>query len=255
MKQKIITGAILAATLGPALYLGGYFFLAVVVVFLSLGSREISFIFEPAWPKSMILVTLVIIMLFYIAPFQYIFLLIIGVLSLMFVFKILFNWFTIEDGALWFLLLMIVGVSIHGLSVIFSYGSLAILYVAVATYMTDTAAYFIGMRFGRHKLAPMISPNKTIEGAIGGWVFGALLALVYSIVLLDGTFDLTLLLIVSLIMPIVGQLGDLAFSSIKRHKDIKDFGTIFPEHGGVLDRIDSLLFNFMFFYAIIVLFV
>jgi phosphatidate cytidylyltransferase len=149
---------------------------------------------------------------------------------------------------------MIVGLSIHGIAVISTYGSLAILYVAITTYMTDTAAYFVGMRFGKHKLAPSVSPNKSIEGAIGGWLFGSLLALVYAILLLEGTFNINLLLVASLIMPVFGQLGDLAFSAIKRFKNIKDFGTLFPEHGGVLDRIDSLLFNFMVFYSLLVLF-
>lgn len=253
MKQKIITGAILAFTLGPALYLGGYVFLAVVLLFLAVGSREISSLFEPTWPKWMIIITFLFIMSFYIAPLSYLILIIIALISSIFVFIVVFDWFKIEEAALWFLIVMIVGLSVHSISEIVVIGSLTILYVAIATYMTDTAAYFVGIRFGRHKLS-VISPNKSIEGAIGGWVFGSLTALVYAIVLLESTFDLNLLLIASLIMPMVGQLGDLAFSAIKRHKQIKDFGTVFPEHGGVLDRIDSLLFNFLFFYSLLVIF-
>jgi phosphatidate cytidylyltransferase len=251
MKQKIITGAILTAVFGPALYMGGPVFMVVVAVFVAIGSREISSIFEPKWPKWMMAVVLTIIVGFALTPTQYLFATVVATLFLIFVFTVVFDWFEIADGSLLFILLMILGLGVNGVLAVLGYGSLAILYVAVATYMTDTAAYFVGVRFGKHKLAPTVSPNKSIEGAIGGWVMSSLISLVYAALILANKFDMNILVVTSLLMPVVGQLGDLAFSSIKRHFNIKDFGTIFPEHGGVLDRIDSLLFNFMFFYVVL----
>lgn len=251
MKQKIITGAILAAVLGPALYMGGPVFMVVVAIFVAIGSREISSIFEPKWPIWMTAVILAIIVGFALTPNQYLFAIVVGTLFLVFAFTVVFDWFDIADGALLFILLMIVGLGVNGVLSVLEYGSLAILYVAVSTYMTDTAAYFVGTRFGKHKLAPTVSPNKSIEGAVGGWLMSSLVSLVYATLLLSSKFDMSILVITSLTMPIIGQLGDLAFSSIKRHINVKDFGTLFPEHGGVLDRIDSLLFNFMFFYVVL----
>lgn len=254
MKQKIITGAILAATLGPALYLGGPLFLAVVAIFVAIGSREISAIFEPKWPKWMTLVILVIIVGFSLIPTKFLFAMVVATIFTFFILTIMFDWFNISDGSVLFILLIVLGLGVHGILAVFNYGSLAILYVAVSTYMTDTAAYFVGVRFGKHKLAPTVSPNKTIEGAVGGWVMSSLVSLVYASLLLASRFDMIILVITSLLMPVVGQLGDLAFSSIKRHIHLKDFGSLFPEHGGVLDRIDSLLFNFMFFYVVLLVF-
>ncbi len=251
MKQKIITGAILAFTLGPALYLGGWVFLVVAAIFIALGSREISSIFEPKWPKWMTIVILALIVGFYFTPSSYIFVAVMVLLFIVFGFTIFVDWFDVHEGAMLFILLIIVGLSVNGIFAVFEYGSLAILYVAVTTYMTDTMAYFVGIKFGKHKLAPSVSPKKTIEGAIGGWVFASLISLVYANLLLVNKFDMSLLIIASLLMPVIAQLGDLSFSAIKRYYQIKDFGTIFPEHGGVLDRIDSLLFNFMFFFVLL----
>ena len=146
---------------------------------------------------------------------------------------------------------MIITLSVQGVNTVNTYGSLAILYVAVSTYVTDTAAYFTGMFFGKHKLAPRISPNKTIEGALGGWIVSSAVSFAYAIYVIPGRFPLELVVIASVLMPLISQLGDLAFSSFKRYFKVKDFGHLFPEHGGVLDRIDSLLFNFMFFNTLL----
>lgn len=254
MKKKIITGLILALTLGPAIYFGGYIFFAVILIFMFFGAREIQAMFKPKWPLWMAYLTFGFLMAFYLIPPNYLMLLIINSMLMLFILKIRFEWFEIDDGAFWFLLLMIVGLGIHSISFIIQYDTLVILYVAFATYGTDSFAYLVGMRFGKHKLAPTISPNKSIEGAVGGYVFGFLISFIYALIFLRGYLNFNIYIIGSLLMPIVGQIGDLAFSSIKRIKHIKDFGELFPEHGGVLDRIDSLLFNVMFFYAIVILF-
>ena len=115
-------------------------------------------------------------------------------------------------------------------------------------FLPDTGAYFAGRAFGKHKLAPKVSPKKTVEGAIGGVVFCTLSFVVFGLLynrfwLADGDEAIPLLAmaIVGFIVSIVSQIGGLSLSLLKRKYGIKDFGKIFPGHGGVLDRFDSVL--------------
>ena len=118
----------------------------------------------------------------------------------------------------------------------------------VGAWVTDTFAYFTGMLLGKHKLIPDVSPKKTVEGAVGGVVFCTLsfvgFGLLYNhLWVADGEKSIPLLAmaIVGFIVSIVSQIGDLSLSLLKRKYGIKDFGKIFPGHGGVLDRFDSVL--------------
>lgn len=108
----------------------------------------------------------------------------------------------------------------------------------------DAGAYFIGVKFGKHKLAPVISPNKTIEGALGGLASGMVAMLVYAVILdwpLQFDVNYGIAILYGLLGGLVGELGDLCFSVIKRQTGIKDYGNLIPGHGGVLDRFDSIL--------------
>lgn len=108
----------------------------------------------------------------------------------------------------------------------------------------DAGAYFIGVRFGKHKLAPVVSPNKTIEGALGGMAVGILSMLLYTFILdVPLKFDVSYgaAIVYGVLGCLVGELGDLCFSVIKRQTGIKDYGNLIPGHGGVLDRFDSIL--------------
>lgn len=111
----------------------------------------------------------------------------------------------------------------------------------VATWSTDTAAYFVGMNLGRRKLAPVLSPKKTVEGAAGGVAGSILAALLVG--LLAPRMAVYHYVILGLLVGIIGQVGDLFESALKRMAGIKDSGAIIPGHGGVLDRFDSLLFT------------
>ena len=117
-----------------------------------------------------------------------------------------------------------------------------VLLAVLAIMSTDAAAYAVGRLLGTHQLAPSVSPNKTIEGAIGGWIggFGAVIAL-DQILNLD--VQLWPLVLLAIVLPILSQLGDLAESMFKRAMDVKDSSNLIPGHGGVLDRLDSLLFG------------
>lgn len=130
------------------------------------------------------------------------------------------------------------------------------IYIILVCVMTDTFAYFCGYLFGRHgrhKINPRISPKKSWEGAIGGTIFGALIPFAITFALPLGYQGLNWwgILLISIILSITAQFGDFTFSAIKRYFKIKDFGKIFPGHGGILDRLDSIFYN-MIVMAIIV---
>lgn len=125
-------------------------------------------------------------------------------------------------------------------------GKFLILIPFIAAWLTDTGAYFTGVLFGRHKLAPVISPKKTWEGALGGILFCMLSFMLYGYIL-NAFFakqpDFSGFLLFAAVLSVIAQIGDLSFSLIKREYSIKDFGTIFPGHGGILDRFDSVIFT------------
>lgn len=112
-------------------------------------------------------------------------------------------------------------------------------------WVTDTFAYFTGRLFGKHKLIPAVSPKKTVEGAIGGAVCCALVAMLYGLVIgkcFDGVSPNYIVLAISgLFIAVVSQIGDLVMSAIKRQYGIKDYGKLLPGHGGLLDRFDSCM--------------
>ncbi len=116
--------------------------------------------------------------------------------------------------------------------------------VFIGAFMTDTFAYFCGVFFGKHKLCPEISPKKTIEGSIGGGLCSVGLVLLYGL-LLDKKFGIDIsyirLGILGVLIAVISQIGDLTASIIKRKYAVKDYGTIFPGHGGILDRLDSII--------------
>ncbi len=119
------------------------------------------------------------------------------------------------------------------------------LLVFVAPWVTDTFAYFCGRLFGRHKLIPSVSPKKTVEGAIGGVIFCIIGCVVYRLVLerigAENLPALWIFAVLGLLISIVSQIGDLIFSLIKRRYGLKDYGVLFPGHGGVLVRFDSVI--------------
>ena len=123
-------------------------------------------------------------------------------------------------------------------------GKYVYILIFIGAWITDIFAYFTGFLFGKHKLIPDVSPKKTVEGSIGG-IFFCLLAFVAFGIITDAFFNtnsnLIYLAIGGVIISVISQIGDLIMSVIKRHYGIKDYGKLFPGHGGVLDRFDSIL--------------
>ncbi len=134
-------------------------------------------------------------------------------------------------------------------------GRILIWFIFIAAWGTDMFAYFTGKKFGKHKFTK-VSPNKSIEGCIGGTV-GAILCMVIYAVVCNNVWNMNInyiyIAIVGLVLSLVGQIGDLAASSIKRYTGIKDFSNLIPGHGGILDRIDSVIFIAPFAYFLLML--
>ena len=113
-----------------------------------------------------------------------------------------------------------------------------------AAWVTDTFAYFCGMLFGKHKLAPVLSPKKTVEGAVGGTFFCVVCIFFYGLILNNYLpVNYPVLAAYGLVCSVVAQFGDIFMSAVKRQYNVKDFSNIMPGHGGVLDRFDSVLFT------------
>ena len=124
-------------------------------------------------------------------------------------------------------------------------GSALVLIPFIAAFASDSMALFAGMMFGKHKLAPKVSPKKTVEGSIGGILGGVLGMVLFRFVLqlaIGHTVSWLWIFATGIVGSLLGQLGDLSFSVIKREYQIKDYGKLLPGHGGVLDRFDSVLF-------------
>jgi len=126
--------------------------------------------------------------------------------------------------------------------------TLLVVLLLLGTCVTDTSAYFVGVTIGKHKLAPEVSPQKSIEGSIAGIIFVTAAVAIYGYYVLNrqieafSNFTIWIYITLGLVCGIISQVGDLAASMLKRHYGVKDFGKIFPGHGGILDRFDSFLF-------------
>ena len=131
-------------------------------------------------------------------------------------------------------------------------GKILLGYIFIASWGTDIFAYCIGKRFGKHKFSK-VSPKKSIEGCIAGTIGATILALIYTLILNKGfSFEYSYIIvgILGIVLSLIGQLGDFSASCIKRYVDIKDYSNLLPGHGGMLDRIDSVLFIAPFAYML-----
>lgn len=120
-------------------------------------------------------------------------------------------------------------------------GQWLLLYLFLVAACTDTFAMIIGCLIGKHKLIPAVSPKKSVEGSIAGSLMGTAIASIYYINII-GDYKVIFVIIMTLVLTVLGQIGDLFYSKIKRENDIKDFSNIMPGHGGILDRLDSFSF-------------
>ncbi len=136
-------------------------------------------------------------------------------------------------------------------------GRILILFNLACSAISDTMAYEVGSRIGKHKLSPVVSPKKSIEGSIAGIISASVSCVVISLVTntyFNTNFNIIIIAIMGAILSVVGQIGDLAASSVKRYCGEKDFSNLIPGHGGILDRFDSIIFIAPILYAFVYFF-
>lgn len=161
--------------------------------------------------------------------------------------------YSVDDALFMMGATLFIGISMNLLILIRNFSLLYIIYIFLITIMTDTFALITGRFIGKHKFAPKISPKKTWEGFFGGALWGTVFGTIFFNTVIDPGVSIIVVILVTLCLSIIGQLGDLVFSAIKRHYGEKDFSNLIPGHGGILDRLDSTIFVVLGFLLFLVI--
>ncbi|WP_019242275.1 MULTISPECIES: phosphatidate cytidylyltransferase [Bacillus] len=259
MKQRIITAVIAAAVFLPIVVYGNFPFVILMFLMATIGLHELFKMHKISAisPSSIIGFLMLWILLI---PTVYSSILedfsitktttfMIGAVLLLIYTVTSKNRFTFDDVGFVLISVLYVAMGFYYIMETRADGLFYVFFVLFTLWATDSGAYFIGRAIGKNKLWPEISPNKTIEGALGGVCAALLVALLFSI-FTSIDENLVKLLLMSVVIAIFGQLGDLVQSAFKRHYGVKDSGNLLPGHGGILDRTDSWLFVFPILHLI-----
>lgn len=252
MKQRVITGTVLVLIAVVAFGIGNALLKILLALVLIMAMHEIYQLRDDIGPVEEILYDILFVILFALYDTSYLFKpwAYPSLLMILLTLAIIFQKPKLDSLCLVYTFGLVITGGLHALMALSAnLGFHAVAFLFLATYGCDTGAYFTGMLIGKTKLTP-ISPKKTVEGALGGMLAGVALAFVYELIFPLPDMGLAPWLI-ALIFTITGQLGDLAFSLVKRNYHIKDYSNLLPGHGGVLDRLDSLLFNALTFAVIL----
>lgn len=149
--------------------------------------------------------------------------------------------FSFDDAGVLILGMLYIGMGFNAFIQARAVGFTTLLYGMLIVWLTDSGAYIFGRQFGKHKLAPKVSPNKTIEGSVLGTIFATVILAIYLLFFHVGYDNYFMMVLATLLLSIFGQFGDLIESALKRYYGVKDSGRILPGHGGILDRFDSML--------------
>lgn len=250
MEKRIISAIIMIIAFVPFLIFGGYAYLILggilgIVALWELTRHEKNI---PNYMKALSFIVCILLITYQYDSLKYYDIINYPVLVSMFFiysFSIIINKkikkYNYKDSLWLFGVTLMIGVMFNGFVKLRTIGLYQVIYCLLIATMTDTFALFGGKLFGKNKLCEEISPNKTVEGSVIGSLFGTIIATLFYYFFI-GDLNIGLLIPLTFILTIFDQIGDLFFSSIKRYHGIKDFSDIIPGHGGILDRLDSLLF-------------
>ena len=250
MKKRIISAIVMIIMFIPFLILGNTFYLVLGSVLGILSLWELMRLEKniPAYMQFLSYIVCLLLILYkhdskdYLDMLNYPI-----VISMFFIysFSVIINGnlkkYNYKDGLWLFAITLMIGFIFNSFIKVRMIGLYEVIYCFLIATMTDTFALFGGKMFGKNKLCKEISPNKTVEGSIVGTIFGTGVASIFYCLLINSE-NIGIIILLSFILSIFGQFGDLFFSSIKRNYNVKDFSNIIPGHGGILDRLDSILF-------------
>lgn len=250
MKIRVISAIVLIAILVPFLYFGGIPFAIIMSIIGFLGYKEILDLKKSHGKIPTIIKGFGLLALANLFVGDYNNSILIGNLDIK---KVLLpivllllptvfydkKTYTTKDALFLITSIIVLGLFFNSIICIRNYNVFLLLYLLSIAIFSDTFAFIIGMMIGKHKMSKL-SPNKSWEGFFGGLIFGTIFStIVYNAFVSTANIKVVA---VTMLLSVVGQMGDLFFSKMKRENDIKDFSNIVPGHGGILDRIDSLLF-------------
>lgn len=254
MKTRIISAIVMCAIVIPIIFIGGLPFkilgviLAVASMYEILKAREK----KSKIPFAIRLISYVLIAAFvylgtdvYSVKYELIYKILIAVFLLYFIPVVFIDntkKYSVTDSLYVLGSTIFLGVAYNSFILISNNAIEYVIYLLLITVITDTFAYFTGYFIGSHKLCEKISPNKTIEGAVGGTIVGTIIPSLFYLYIINQNKNILLVIGITFILSVIGQIGDLFFSSVKRHYNIKDFSNLIPGHGGILDRLDSIIF-------------
>ncbi len=262
MKKRVLSAILIVAVFIPFLLLGGLPFAIFMSVLGALGVYELIKVRETQkkFPMIMKIIAFVAVVFFTMLNYDSLdFTLninyqIMSIMIFLFLMPIVFinnnTKYNFDDSLFLMGIVLFVGLSFNLIVVTRNYDISYIIYLLLITTITDTFALFTGRLIGKHKISPKISPNKTLEGCIGGLFMGTFVASAFYITVINSSYSLVLIIMITALLSTIGQIGDLVFSAIKRYYDKKDFSDLIPGHGGILDRFDSLVFVTLAFIVI-----
>ena len=256
-KKRLISSIVLVIVALVTILQGGYL-LAAVLLFLSLTAyRELMKackLSAEGKPDALEITGYVGIVAYYLlmvfsAEKLYLFLAVIMILAaFMFLYVMTFPKYRAEQIMCAFFDVVYAPVMLSCIYLVRSlpYGIYSVWMIFISSWICDTCAYIVGMLIGKHKMAPVLSPKKSIEGAVGGLAGAALLGALYALAINrwgGTTVSPAEFALICFVGGMISMIGDLAASAIKRDHDIKDYGKLIPGHGGILDRFDSVIFT------------
>lgn len=259
MKQKVVTAIIIILLIVPLIFIGGYIFNITAIIIGLIGLNELINIKS----KSVMPVVRILLNISFVAICSYslfsnevnIFYMIITIIVSSFLILCVIihdeKKYSINDAFYFIAVVIFIGLCFDALLEIRSYDINYFIYLIIVVILTDTFAQFTGMAFGKHKLCVEISPKKTIEGFIGGVLISSLVSSIFYANYVNPSDPIYVVILLSVTLSIVSQIGDLIFSLIKRYYKVKDYSNLLPGHGGIFDRIDSIIFASLFFKLIL----
>ena len=264
MKVRVISSVLMLALFVPLLIVGGMAYRIFMAFLAVLALRELLKIRQSNREMPFILTVISLVFVVFLAlnndrdvTFSYTmdYRLIAGLLFT-YLFPLVFindsKKYNLTDALFLTASTLFIGISFSLFILVRNYSLDYVIYIFLISMVTDTFALVGGKYIGRHKLAPKISPKKTVEGLICGTFIGVFIPVLYYTTVINSNLNIFVLIFITICLSLVGQVGDLVFSFIKREYQQKDFSNIIPGHGGILDRLDNIIFVVLGFLLFLV---